>query len=427
MRCLPLIIWLCACPGLACADLYVSGFNTHAVGRFDETTGAVLGGGAFIAPGAGGLNLPHGILRQDDGTFLVASAGTDEVLRYSASGAYLSKFIANGQNGVPAGTLDYPVDLEPGPGGDLLVSSQLNDRVVRFDRVTGALVQIFVPAGTVDGPSGLAWDASAGRLYVAGRFGNQVMAYDAQGVAVPGFTAAALTQPFGVALHPATAQPWVVDGGAALLRRLNGATGTTAQEVALGLTFPVGIRFGADGDLFVADYSGQEVARYDGSTGAAQGVFLSSTTLAAAGVGGPNFFRFIPAPTVLEQWRLTHLGTLRGEGPAADQADPDGDGVANLLEFATGQLPAGPRSSPGRTVVEGGVVKFLHTRSAAAVNAGWQFIVEWTDTLTPEAWSSSGVQVLALGTTAGVQEVEAVLPSSSSGRVMARLRVLPPP
>lgn len=421
------MLWLWGGLALVRADVYVSGFNTHGVGRFDESTGAAVGGGVFIAPAAGGLNLPHGILRIHDGTFLVASAGTDEVLRYAADGSYLSKFIANGQNGVPAGTLDYPVDLEIGPGGDLLVSSQLNDRVVRFHPGTGAYVSIFVPAGTVDGPSGLAWDAAAGRLYVAGRFGNQVRAYDAQGAAVPGFSAATLAQPFGVALHPATAQPWVVGGTGAVIRRLNAATGATSLEVALGLTFPVGVRFGPGADLYVADFSGGRLARFDGVTGAAKGTLVSNATLTAAGLGGPNFFRFIPAPTLLEQWRLTHFGTLLGTGVAADLADPDGDGVTNLVEFATGQLPAGPPSSPGRSIVVEGVPKFLHSRSVAALGAGWQLQVEWSDTLTPDAWSTEGVQIHLLGTTSGVQEVEAVLPPSPAGRVMARLRVLPPP
>jgi len=73
---------------VARADLFLSGFNTNAVYRYDEVTGAPVGSGVFIAAGSG-LNLPHGILRMADGSYIVASAGNDTVLRYSSTGAPL--------------------------------------------------------------------------------------------------------------------------------------------------------------------------------------------------------------------------------------------------------------------------------------------------------------------------------------------------
>jgi autotransporter-associated beta strand protein len=41
----------------------------------------------------------------------------------------------------------------------------------------------------------------------------------------------------------------------------------------------------------------------------------------------------------LETWRESNFGTTANTGPAADHADPDGDGVPNLVEYATGTLP----------------------------------------------------------------------------------------
>jgi hypothetical protein len=42
----------------------------------------------------------------------------------------------------------------------------------------------------------------------------------------------------------------------------------------------------------------------------------------------------------LEAWRQLHFETLASEGIAADNADPDGDGIENLIEFAFGLNPS---------------------------------------------------------------------------------------
>lgn len=46
--------------------------------------------------------------------------------------------------------------------------------------------------------------------------------------------------------------------------------------------------------------------------------------------------------TTPEVWRHTHFGTLANTGPAADDADPDGDGTRNLLERYAGLNPNDP-------------------------------------------------------------------------------------
>jgi|GEM_PF-739529 len=53
----------------------------------------------------------------------------------------------------------------------------------------------------------------------------------------------------------------------------------------------------------------------------------------------------------IEQWRITQFGQRSADGLAADEADPDGDDLPNLLEYALGTNPlmpdggeAGPRS-----------------------------------------------------------------------------------
>lgn len=57
-------------------------------------------------------------------------------------------------------------------------------------------------------------------------------------------------------------------------------------------------------------------------------------------------FRKLP---LLENWRLTCFGTAAGTGPAADGADPDGDGLLNLEEFYHGTNPT--NAEPAHPVV----------------------------------------------------------------------------
>jgi carboxypeptidase D len=44
-------------------------------------------------------------------------------------------------------------------------------------------------------------------------------------------------------------------------------------------------------------------------------------------------------PTTITQWRALYFGTTNNSGAAADNADPDGDGLPNLVEYALGLNP----------------------------------------------------------------------------------------
>lgn len=55
----------------------------------------------------------------------------------------------------------------------------------------------------------------------------------------------------------------------------------------------------------------------------------------------------VTPPTPVESWRETYFGTTANTGSAADTADPDGDGVTNLMEFAIGTTPTSNTSGGG--------------------------------------------------------------------------------
>jgi hypothetical protein len=94
--------------------------------------------------------------------------------------------------------------------------------------------------------------------------------------------------------------------------------------------------------------------------------------------------------TALEKWRYANFGSSANTGRGADDADPNHDGELNLLEFATGQDPhASTRAAIALELAAGGVTS-VYTRSKAAVDAGFLFTVEISDTLAPYSWTGLG-------------------------------------
>ena len=103
-------------------DLFVSGFNSGNVGRYNGETGTFLD--EFI----GGLNGPKKLVFGPDGNLYVSSFNTNEVLRYDGgTGASLGVFVTAGNGG-----LSGPAGLDFGPDGNLYVSSLNSNAVLRY-------------------------------------------------------------------------------------------------------------------------------------------------------------------------------------------------------------------------------------------------------------------------------------------------------
>lgn len=223
------------------AQIYSSRFSSHDIYKYDEVTGVRIGEGAFI-PAQSGLVNPHGII--DRGTDIIVASWTHEIKRYDRdTGAFLGNFIES-----DAG-LGNPVYLEVGPDGYLYVSSQLNDRIFRFNFLGETGVSIdsgpWISGGTMDGPSGFDWSPDGALFYVAGRHSANVVAYHA------------------------TTGEWV------------GAFSTSNNS---GSTFGLAVD-DRSGDIFVAvDGS---VVRYDLSAGfPLNGITPPSTTISTSGAIG---------------------------------------------------------------------------------------------------------------------------------------------
>jgi 6-phosphogluconolactonase (cycloisomerase 2 family) len=289
--------------GAARAQLLVSDFNLHQLVRL-ETTGPAAGSTAvFLAPGAGGLSLPHRARLGPDGALHVASAGTDQILRFDATtGAALAAF-----TGPSDGALDYPVDFVFRPDGYLYVGSQLTHTVLRYDSATGARDLAWSAShASLSGPSGLVFD-DAGHLYVAGRFSNNVARFDAA-TGAHQLSFGAVPSAFGLALLP--------DGR---LLAAAGATGTVqafaapasaapAQSTFItGLSVPVGVEFDSiSSTVLVAHYGTGALTRH----ATADGALLGSLLAPGGTLSGPNYFTLLASAPVPEPAAATLLAGL---------------------------------------------------------------------------------------------------------------------
>ncbi len=104
---------------------------------------------------------------------------------------------------------------------------------------------------------------------------------------------------------------------------------------------------------------------------------LAQTTLAVT----------VLSPVPYVAWRQTNLATLADAGEAASSADPDADGLPNLLEYALGQDPLAFSSGGAPAVARDGS---LLTLSFSAPRADLDYVVETTTAL-DSVWTTAGV------------------------------------
>lgn len=127
-------------------------------------------------------------------------------------------------------------------------------------------------------------------------------------------------------------------------------------------------------------------------------------------------------PDALETWQQLHFGTTSNTGTAANDADPNGNGVVNLIEFAMGTPPNAPQTGGlPLPLVTGDSLQLIYTRSkSAAVKVSLS--LEWSDSLATASWSVNGVVEQVTGTVGDIETIRATLPAASSGRRFVRLR-----
>lgn len=189
--------------------------------------------------------------------------------------------------------------------------------------------------------------------------------------------------------------------------------GESAPSMELDIT-PVPV---APAGLVTTGGSGQVLLAWNASVGASgYNVYCSRATgigyaTVATGVGGTSFtdtgvadgttyFYVVTAVnmggesalsaessattyTALQNWRLANFGSINNTGIAADNADPDGDGMTNLQEFAAGADPNNASS-----VLK--ITQITFSGSNILVGfptvAGKTYRVEYSSTLAAGSW-----------------------------------------
>jgi hypothetical protein len=151
-------------------------------------------------------------------------------------------------------------------------------------------------------------------------------------------------------------------------------------------------------------------------TNASEGSQISSNgqTYRISYVGGDGNDLVLTALTNIEKWRHLHFQTTLNAEDAADLADPDQDGVVNLLEYATGSSPTLRNATPGTMLKQGSVLTFSYVKNPSATDVVYS--VEWSDSL-QSAWSTSGLVITQQGNV-----VTATIPASVPRRFV-RLKV----
>ncbi len=97
----------------------------------------------------------------------------------------------------------------------------------------------------------------------------------------------------------------------------------------------------------------------------------------------------------VQSWRMTYFSTSTATGDAANNADPDGDGLPNLLEYALGSLPDAASSAATPVLEVSGVSplpSFLQLSFQRIADPALTYTVQGSSDLATwiDVWSSTG-------------------------------------
>ena len=268
--------------------LLVSSYNTDSVLRYDENTGAYVN--SFVPSQSGGLREPMGVLFGPDHNLYVSSGSFDNnsshgtghkaVLQYSGTtGAFLSDFADQNQ-------LTSPQGIIFGPDGNLYVadSDDSGGSVFRYNGTTGAFMDDFVPAGGLLRNAGPLVFGPDGDLYVGSHEATEILRYEGPSGPNPG----AFLGTFVPAGSGGLANP---------VGLLFGPDGRNDGKLDLYVASSVVYLTGSNSETFAARPGTSEVLRYDGTTGAFLGTFVTPDS---GGLQLPMFMTFTETdPTTL--------------------------------------------------------------------------------------------------------------------------------
>lgn len=312
----------------ACDGVFlVSSGPDDQVRRYDDT-GAFVD--VFVPTGSGGVDGPQHMTFDDDGRLYVAGYWSNAIHRYDGcTGAFIDVFAAGAPILNPA-FVDWR-------GGRLIVSSLGSGRVLTF-AADGTPGPDLVEPGHVTKPHTVR-DDGRGHLLVADGAGNRIVRFDgASGAYLDDLHAGApLAWPLGLVVSRDGAELLVSNWSAPRIERFDLTTGAALGPLVAdpALVNCDHLAFAPDGRLMVTVWGRDQVRTYDAGTGAFLGVLIGDAAL-----DGPNQALWVPRPcappgdvdgdglvTVSDL-----LEVLSAWGPCAPicAADLDGNGIVGV-------------------------------------------------------------------------------------------------
>ncbi len=180
-------------------QLYIANFGAlgERVYRLDPLSGVI----SPLVLSGGSLDKPSGIAIDGAGQLYVADRDNNAIRKYDRlSGAFISDFVPAGSGGLSA-----PYGMLFNSDGDLLVTSSGNNRVIKYDGSTGAPIGDFISAGDggLFGPRALVFVPSLDAYIVSSYDGNQLLQFDgASGAFVKVFNDLVdISHPWGITLN----------------------------------------------------------------------------------------------------------------------------------------------------------------------------------------------------------------------------------
>ncbi len=229
----------------------------------------------FVVGGSGSLSCTAGLAWAPDGNLLVVSQGDRRIIKYDGTtGELIGDLITPG---APDGSSTY-WGIRIGPNGHLYADGGGAGKVFEFDATSGAFIQIFIP-GTASSAAYSQFGADGN--YYRGEYFIGIVRYDGTtGTSLGTFSSGGgFSGPAGLVLGPDGQWYAFMNSPAPSIVRYDGTTGAYITDFgAAQLTGPNqsngrDMIFGPNDHLFVSDYFGHKVEEFDAENGISIGTF----------------------------------------------------------------------------------------------------------------------------------------------------------